>query len=232
MYQLGCFLQLNKKTTLSNLWRKSVPSICLKELRLSAEMGCTAHCLFSRCSNLWVCRELTSSTLSWGWWAPRTWIGIVCLRSMGGIMPDSSVKHPAHPSEPHLQLCSSSPYSSPRHFWNRFPLLEHQGNLSGPLHCSTTAGPFFSNTHGMSTSHAALQTWAREWSIGLRLPQNLEAEEVYVLLTSYKFCSLKLSLSSSLPPLFLLSPPVLKAGPIWAQVVEEDFNEMNSDSLL
>lgn len=91
MYQLGCFLQLNKKTTLSNLWRKSVPNICLKELRLSTEMGCTAHCLFPRCSNLWVCRELTSSTLSWGRWALRTWIGIVCLRSVGGIMPDSSV---------------------------------------------------------------------------------------------------------------------------------------------
>lgn len=37
---------------------------------------------------------------------------------------------------------------------------------------------------------------------------------------------------SSLPPLSLLSPPAQKAGLIWAQDAEEDFNEMNSDSLL
>lgn len=152
-------------------------------------------------------------------------------------MPDSYVKHTAHPSEPYLQLHSSSLYASLRLFWNPFPLPEHQGNLSVPSHCSARAGPFFSNTHAARArlpvmmlcrpqpgngQQAALATCHRTWWQRKCMSYSLLANSV----------PWNSRLSSSLAPLSPLSPPVLKAGLIWAQVAEEDFNEMNSDSLL
>lgn len=61
--------------------------------------------------------------------------------------------------------------------------------------------------------------------------QNLVTEEVFVPLTFLQIVFFNLCLLLFFAPLFVFSPPLLKAGLIWAQIVE-DFGEIISDSFL